>query len=132
MTRARILDESLDVLEQLWSGEPVSFEGEHLRTQAAPFLPTPVQRPRIPVWVAALWPAKRPMRRAAAWDGVFPIKAGGGFEYQMTPAEMADARAYIEAATHARGALRHRPRRPAERRPGGRCGACASGTPRSA
>jgi len=97
VARARILDESLDLLEQLWSGEPVSFEGEHLRTQAAPFLPTPVQRPRIPVWVAALWPAKRPMRRAAAWDGVFPIKAGGGFEYQMTPAEMAAARAYIEA-----------------------------------
>ena len=56
-----------------------------------------MQRPRIPVWVAGLWPAKRPMRRAAAWDGAFPIKAGGGFEYQMTPAEMAAARAFIEA-----------------------------------
>ena len=33
----------------------------------------PVQRPRIPVWVAARWPNRRPMRRAARWDGLFPI-----------------------------------------------------------
>jgi alkanesulfonate monooxygenase SsuD/methylene tetrahydromethanopterin reductase-like flavin-dependent oxidoreductase (luciferase family) len=97
VTRARILDESLDLLEQLWSGKPVSFEGRHLRTRAAPFLPTAVQQPRIPVWVAAMWPSKRPMRRAAAWDGVFPLKAGAGFEYQMTPAEIADAMAYVRS-----------------------------------
>lgn len=97
VARARILDESLDLLDRLWSGEPVSFEGEHLRTEAAPFLPTPLQRPRIPIWVAGLWPSKRPMRRAAAWDGAFPINAGGGFEYQMTPAEMAAVRAFLEA-----------------------------------
>ncbi len=97
VTRARILDESLALLAALWSGEAVDFEGEHLRTKAAPFLPTPMQQPRIPVWVAGLWPSKRPMRRAAAWDGVFPIKAGGGFEYQMTPGEMADVAAFIAA-----------------------------------
>jgi alkanesulfonate monooxygenase SsuD/methylene tetrahydromethanopterin reductase-like flavin-dependent oxidoreductase (luciferase family) len=95
--RARILDESLALLDQLWSGEPVAFEGEHLRTVAEPFLPTPLQQPRIPIWVAGLWPNKRPMRRAAAWDGAFPIKSGGGFEYQMTPAEMADTLAFVES-----------------------------------
>ena len=32
----------------------------------------PVQRPRIPVWVAAEWPHRRPVRRALRWDGLFP------------------------------------------------------------
>jgi len=94
--RARILDESLALLDQLWSGRPVAFEGDYLRTVADPFLPVPLQQPRIPVWVAGMWPNKRPMRRAAAWDGAFPIKADGGFEYQMTPAEMADVRDFIQ------------------------------------
>lgn len=93
--RARILDESLALLDRLWSGEPVVFEGEYLRTIADPFLPRPVQQPRIPVWVAGMWPNQRPMRRAAAWDGVFPLKAGADFDYQMTPQELADVRAFV-------------------------------------
>lgn len=94
-TRAQVLDESLKVLTGLWSGRPFSFVGEHLVADTTGFQPTAVQRPRIPVWVAGLWPYKRPMRRAAAWDGVFPIKAGGGFTYQMSPEEMAEARAFV-------------------------------------
>jgi hypothetical protein len=41
------------------------------------FLPTPVQRPRVPIWVGGVWPARRPMRRAARWDGAAPIMASG-------------------------------------------------------
>jgi alkanesulfonate monooxygenase SsuD/methylene tetrahydromethanopterin reductase-like flavin-dependent oxidoreductase (luciferase family) len=103
VTRARILDESLELLDLLWSGQPVSFRGQHLQARTEPFLPTPRQQPRIPVWVAALWPHQRPLRRAARWDGVFPIKAGAGFEYQMTPQEMADAAAVIAAHRSATG-----------------------------
>jgi len=40
------------------------------------FLPTPVQRPRVPVWVGGFWPNKSPMRRAARWDGAIPAMAG--------------------------------------------------------
>ncbi len=94
-TRARILDESLDLLARLWSGQPVSFHGQYLHAESQPFLPIPLQQPRIPVWVAGMWPHPRPMRRAAAWDGACPQKAGGGFEYQMTPAEMAEVIAFI-------------------------------------
>jgi alkanesulfonate monooxygenase SsuD/methylene tetrahydromethanopterin reductase-like flavin-dependent oxidoreductase (luciferase family) len=96
--RAAILDESLDLLDQLWSGESVTFEGRYLQVTAEPFLPTPVQRPRIPIWVAGLWPNQRPMRRAARWDGAFPIKADGDFSYQMTPQEMAEAAAFVAGA----------------------------------
>lgn len=94
--RARILDESLEVLTALWSGEPVSFEGEHLRVQAEPFLPTPVQRPRIPIWVAGSWPLRRPLRRAAVWDGAYLNKAGADFQYQMTPEEMREVATAVE------------------------------------
>ena len=32
---------------------------------------------RIPIWVAARWPNRRPLRRAARYDGVFPIDLPG-------------------------------------------------------
>ena len=34
----------------------------------------PLQRPRIPVWLAATWPVRAPFRRAAQWDGVWPLR----------------------------------------------------------
>ena len=66
--RAAMLDERLDVLDQLLSGEHVT----HPLADGVRFLPTPVQE-RVPVWVGARWPNRRPLRRAARWDGVFPI-----------------------------------------------------------
>jgi alkanesulfonate monooxygenase SsuD/methylene tetrahydromethanopterin reductase-like flavin-dependent oxidoreductase (luciferase family) len=73
--RAGKLDEGLDVLTGLWSGEPFSYQGEHYQLDNVTFLPRPVQEPRIPIWVAGLWPNRRPFRRAARFDGVVPVKA---------------------------------------------------------
>lgn len=56
--RARLLDEGLERLSAYWEGE---------------FEPPPLQRPRIPVWVASAWPNRRPLARAARWDGLFPV-----------------------------------------------------------
>jgi hypothetical protein len=67
------LDEGLDVLAGLWSARPFSYGGAHFHIAATTFLPAPVQSPRIPVWIAGMLPAKRPLRRAARWDGMFPI-----------------------------------------------------------
>jgi alkanesulfonate monooxygenase SsuD/methylene tetrahydromethanopterin reductase-like flavin-dependent oxidoreductase (luciferase family) len=67
------LDEGLTALSLLWSGEPVTFRGDHVVVDDVTFLPTPVQRPRVPVWAGGRWPAKPPMRRAARWDGAAPI-----------------------------------------------------------
>ncbi len=75
--RARMLDEGLDVLAGLWSGRPFTYKGDHYRLDKVAFHPTPVQTPRIPIWVAGYWPNKPPFRRAARWDGVFPIRKGG-------------------------------------------------------
>ncbi|MBI3998170.1 MAG: LLM class flavin-dependent oxidoreductase [Armatimonadetes bacterium] len=74
--RAEKLDEGLDILVGLWSGEAFSYQGKHYRIDSAVFLPRPRQRPRIPIWVGGFWPNKPPFRRAARWDGVIPLKLG--------------------------------------------------------
>ncbi|MCB2224455.1 MAG: LLM class flavin-dependent oxidoreductase [Actinobacteria bacterium] len=71
--RADMLDEGLEVLTGLWTGEPYEFHGDHYDLEQVTFTPAPLQQPRIPVWVAAMWPSRRPVRRAARWDGVVPI-----------------------------------------------------------
>jgi len=76
--RARLLDEGLAGLVRYWSGE---------------FEPVPVQRPRIPVWLAARWPHRKPVLRAADWDGLFPIELPGPEALAGLAAEVAAARA---------------------------------------
>lgn len=70
--RAAMLDEGLDILVKMWGGEPFSHSGEHYEISEARLTPPPVQRPRIPIWVAGTWPRKGPFRRALRWDGFAP------------------------------------------------------------
>ena len=72
--RATMLDEGLAVVTGLWSGEPFRFRGEHYAIEEARFTPTPLQRPRIPIWVGGGWPNRKPLRRAVRWDGYVPVK----------------------------------------------------------
>ena len=71
--RARMLDESLDILTAAWSGEPVQHRGEHYTVDGMRFLPRPVQRPGVPVWVAGFYGKPRPLRRAARYQGFMPV-----------------------------------------------------------
>jgi alkanesulfonate monooxygenase SsuD/methylene tetrahydromethanopterin reductase-like flavin-dependent oxidoreductase (luciferase family) len=98
--RAQLLDEGLSRLLSYWDGE---------------FEPRPVQQPRIPVWVAARWPNRRPLKRAARFDGVFPIEmpdpaalaelvgelrglgAGDGYEVVVTNDPGVDPQPWIDA-----------------------------------
>jgi alkanesulfonate monooxygenase SsuD/methylene tetrahydromethanopterin reductase-like flavin-dependent oxidoreductase (luciferase family) len=66
---ARRLDEGLDVLAAAWSGDPVRLHGTTQHVDGVTFLPRPVQRPRVPVWVGGTWPNKAPVGRALRWDG---------------------------------------------------------------
>lgn len=75
--RARLLDQGLEDLTRYWAGE---------------FEPVPVQRPRIPVWVAGEWPHRRPVRRALRWDGLFPIGLPGPEALAQLVGEIRDAR----------------------------------------
>ena len=94
--RAQLLDESLAILTGLWSGQPFSFQGEHYQVGEMTFLPTPVQSPRIPIWVVGAWPRPKSMARALRNDGVLPTKPepDGAFA-DPTPADIAAIKAYI-------------------------------------
>jgi len=89
--RAKMLDEALDILVGLWSGEPFRYQGAHFTIRETQFRPKPWQTPRIPIWVAGTWPHKKPLQRAARWDGAFPIGAGHSHVDMLTVAEMRDA-----------------------------------------
>lgn len=67
-TRARALDEGLDVLAGLLRGERFSYQGEHYTVDGVLLSPAPVQA-HVPLWVAGGWPHTAPFRRAARWDG---------------------------------------------------------------
>jgi hypothetical protein len=60
----------------LWSGETVEYHGEHVVADGVRFEPTPVGD-RIPIWVAGGWPGGAPFRRAARFEGVWPISTAG-------------------------------------------------------
>ncbi|MDT0263481.1 LLM class flavin-dependent oxidoreductase [Jatrophihabitans lederbergiae] len=78
VARAEMLDEGLAILDGLWSGERFGHHGKHYRMEPVRFLPRPAQRPRIPVWVGGTLPLRRPMSRAARWDGAVPIAWADG------------------------------------------------------
>jgi hypothetical protein len=88
--RAEMLDEGLAILDGLLAGKPFQYAGKHYQIKNALFEPTPVQSPRIPVWVAARWPFKRPLRRAARWDGVLPRQGNEGPITPLVIREIAD------------------------------------------
>jgi alkanesulfonate monooxygenase SsuD/methylene tetrahydromethanopterin reductase-like flavin-dependent oxidoreductase (luciferase family) len=91
--RAAMLDEGLEVLTRLWSGETVSFSGRHYRVDEVAFQPTPAQRPRIPIWVAGAWPRRGPLRRAARFDGSAPLKLDD--QGELVPLDAEDVRGLL-------------------------------------
>jgi alkanesulfonate monooxygenase SsuD/methylene tetrahydromethanopterin reductase-like flavin-dependent oxidoreductase (luciferase family) len=99
-TRAEKLDESLQIIAGLCSGEPFQHHGRHFTMASTVFQPRPVQD-QVPVWIGGYWPNKRPMRRAAQWHGAFPapqvVPTGDGFAaIPFAPADVLIVRRYIE------------------------------------
>ena len=95
--RADQLDEGLQVLDQLWRGNPVQFAGQHYRLDGLQLMPSPAQHPRMPVWVAAGWPARRPLRRAASWDGVYLMTNNQQTHQPLSPTEVSAITTYVRA-----------------------------------
>ncbi len=81
--RAELLDEGLEILTNLWHGQPFSHHGKHYQvnvdetTIATPMPPPPVQQPRIPIWVVGAWPRMKSMQRVLRYDGLLPFKPNG-------------------------------------------------------
>ena len=91
-TRGDMLDEGLDVVTGLWTGTPLTYKGTYYTVADAQFLPPPYQTPRIPIWIAGVWPGTRPFRRAARWDGIIPTGRNG----TPSPDDIRRMRAYID------------------------------------
>jgi alkanesulfonate monooxygenase SsuD/methylene tetrahydromethanopterin reductase-like flavin-dependent oxidoreductase (luciferase family) len=87
--RAELLDEGLDIVAGLWTGEPFSFRGKHFTIDEVTFLPRPMQKPRPPIWVGGGYPHRRPIERALRWDGACLYNAAGG---PLPPEAVADLR----------------------------------------
>lgn len=101
--RAELLDESLEIMTRLWSGEPFSFAGKHYTIQEYDpagsfndFTIRPVQQPRVPIWVVGGWPSERSMGRAVRWDGLLPnVLRGGQAESPRSPDDIRPMTAWI-------------------------------------
>jgi alkanesulfonate monooxygenase SsuD/methylene tetrahydromethanopterin reductase-like flavin-dependent oxidoreductase (luciferase family) len=93
--RAAMLDEGLDVLDGLLSGQKVHHQGNYYKVNGVRLNPLPVQRPRPPIWIGG---ESRPaLRRAARWDGW--VISGVNEEAKMvkSPEDIANAAAYIRS-----------------------------------
>lgn len=91
--RAQRLDEALDVIVGLWSGEPFHYDGKYFQVKELTFLPRPVQIPRIPIWVGGGWPLKGPSLRATRWDGSRLYKHQAG---SMMPEDIRALQAFVK------------------------------------
>lgn len=102
-SRAEILDETIDILTGMHQSQPFDYDGKHfhihlseLSTQYYP-KPTP-QQPRVPLWVPAIWPRMKNMRRALKCDGMFLQKMGpDGAFVEATPQDLCEMKAYVDA-----------------------------------
>jgi alkanesulfonate monooxygenase SsuD/methylene tetrahydromethanopterin reductase-like flavin-dependent oxidoreductase (luciferase family) len=101
--RAELLDESLEIIDALWRHDlPLRHRGKHYDIDVPAEFPTgnapsPVQQPRIPIWVVGLWPNERSMSRVAKYDGWIPnVPQPAGPPYRpVTADEVRDATAWL-------------------------------------
>ena len=86
--RGRRLDEALAVMRAAWTGEPVTFHGEHVDLDGVRVLPTPRQE-HLDVWLGGIAPAE--LRRVGRiGDGWLPSFC--------SPADVAEGIPAVEAA----------------------------------
>jgi alkanesulfonate monooxygenase SsuD/methylene tetrahydromethanopterin reductase-like flavin-dependent oxidoreductase (luciferase family) len=95
--RAQMLDESLDILNGLWTGEALSYSGEHYPLLDVSLGFRPLQKPRIPVWAAAAWPRPKSMQRAIRCDGILPEgKRADGTSFNVSPEDVRAIQTFVQ------------------------------------
>lgn len=86
--RAERLDEGLAIVDQLWSGRPVTFDGRHYQLDAFSIRPRPVQSPRPPIWAVAAWGRRTSVERLRFCDGLLT-------EESVEPADLQAMLTYV-------------------------------------
>jgi alkanesulfonate monooxygenase SsuD/methylene tetrahydromethanopterin reductase-like flavin-dependent oxidoreductase (luciferase family) len=77
--RAAMMDDGIDLMRALWAGG-TSYHGSHYTYDVERDDLAEVGRPvqeRVPIWVVAVWPRPKSLRRALKCDGVIPGHHGG-------------------------------------------------------
>lgn len=70
--RYALLEDTLEIVTRLFTGEVVSYDGEEVSLRDAQLRPTPVQQPRPPIWIGGTGPRRTlPLvaRYADVWHG---------------------------------------------------------------
>lgn len=84
--RGKRTDEALELLEKLFAGHPVSFNGRFSTVDGQRLDPLPIQRPHPPVWIGGRRPAA--MRRAGRYGDVW-------MPYLVSPPKLAESLARV-------------------------------------
>jgi alkanesulfonate monooxygenase SsuD/methylene tetrahydromethanopterin reductase-like flavin-dependent oxidoreductase (luciferase family) len=87
-----ILDEALDLVCALWSGDP-GVDGEGYFVDGGRLVPRPVQQPRIPIWVGGAITKQAPRARALRWDGACLYRVPPPEWEDLTPGDIVKLRA---------------------------------------
>ncbi len=83
--RGRVTDEYIKAFRELWTSENPSFRGKYCNFSDIVFLPKPVQKPAIPIWIGGH--SRQAIRRAGQLgDGWHPI--GGVPTIPLEPEDM--------------------------------------------
>jgi alkanesulfonate monooxygenase SsuD/methylene tetrahydromethanopterin reductase-like flavin-dependent oxidoreductase (luciferase family) len=93
--RVQQLDEAVQIVTGLLRGEPLAFDGRHYRAAGAR-VPSPVQRPRPPVWVGAR--GDRALETAAAHADGWNMRG-----WDVAPDEYRERLSFFEAACERAG-----------------------------
>jgi alkanesulfonate monooxygenase SsuD/methylene tetrahydromethanopterin reductase-like flavin-dependent oxidoreductase (luciferase family) len=95
--RAQLLDEGLEILSGLWSGHPVTFHGAHYHLDDFSIQLTPVQSPRVPIWVVGVWGRRQSMQRVLRCDGILAASKmdRNGTSSPLGPDDIGDMTAFI-------------------------------------
>jgi alkanesulfonate monooxygenase SsuD/methylene tetrahydromethanopterin reductase-like flavin-dependent oxidoreductase (luciferase family) len=96
--RAAQLDEGLQVLTALWTGKPVHHHGRYYRIDGLQLNATPIQQPRIPIWVGGDLRQPGVRRRLTRWDGACAYR-----ERALDPDDVLDITALVRAAGRDQG-----------------------------
>jgi hypothetical protein len=100
--RAEMLDETIDILSQMYQRQPFDYDGKHYQVKLTLldeqyYPPKPIQQPRIPLWAPVIWPRKRSMERILRCDGLFAEKwSADGKPEAVTPQDIREMRDYVE------------------------------------
>jgi hypothetical protein len=101
--RAEMLDEAIDILTRLHQREQFDYDGKHYQLKLSlmetmHYPPATLQQPRVPIWIPAVWPRMKSMRRVLKCDGLLPQKMDAEGKFcEVTPADVAEMKAFIAA-----------------------------------